>query len=175
MINVYRREETVERDVFYDGNKIPLTIFKRGFFEFFSRNGKALLYDIAKSTRRKSYQHVKANFLGTFPNQYPVDEEEYRKKKADSLARFKERHMEQKEDKDEQYIMKFIGHYKDKGLTGEKVKEKLGEIIGKEHSARWINQIYQKYKEKAKKEVVEDDYMNNMAKTAQNGGKVPSI
>ena len=54
---------------------------------------------MAKSMRRKNYGLVRADFLGGFSNQYPIDEEGYRKKKSDSLARFDQRHKEKLREK----------------------------------------------------------------------------
>ena len=97
LINVYRKPKNVQRDIFKTGEKVPVTKFERGYFEFFSRKKKALLYDKFRTTRRKTYGMVKANFTGRFTHQYTVDEEEYRKKKMDSLIRFTERKAKEKE------------------------------------------------------------------------------
>jgi len=91
LINVYRKTRHLEKDIYNDGIKRPVIQFDRGYFEFFNRGKKQLLYDKAKSTRRKNYGLVKANFLGRFTNNYPIDEEAYRKKKSESLARFEDK------------------------------------------------------------------------------------
>ncbi len=97
LLNVYRQESEVMRDVYNTGEKTPITVLKRGKYEFYSRPKKANLYDKAKSLRRKWYGLVKHDFDGDFSDQYPVGEEEYKVKKRKALSRFNERHKEQKE------------------------------------------------------------------------------
>lgn len=94
LINVYRKELRREVDLYKTGEKRPITYLQRGHFELFSRKSKQLLYEIAKSTSRKSYGHVKADHVGDYSHQYPINEEEYRKAKREALGRFKERHAE---------------------------------------------------------------------------------
>jgi hypothetical protein len=101
LLNVYRKEEKRMVDMHKTGEKMPVVKLMRGFFEFFSRRKKVILFDKARSTRRKSYGLIKADFVAKFVNQYPVDEEEYKKRKQDALKRFIERHKEEKEKKDE--------------------------------------------------------------------------
>ncbi len=91
LINVYRKHKNLMLDVFKTGEKIPIVRFDRGRFEFFSRIAKQKLYDKAKATRRRSYGLQKATLIGSFTNQYTVDEKKYRKKKKEWLTRFKER------------------------------------------------------------------------------------
>lgn len=91
LLNVYRRAEEKEMDIYNEGKKLPIVVFRRGHFEFFSRAKKALLYDRSKSAKQKNYSLVKSNFIGNFTNNYPVDQDEYRKIKAEALARFKEK------------------------------------------------------------------------------------
>lgn len=57
--------------------------FERGFFNFFSAPRKKNLYVYGK--KFYNYHSQKPNFTGRFTNFYPVDKEEYRKKKLDSL------------------------------------------------------------------------------------------
>ena len=90
LINVYRKDEKIETDLYGEG-KIPIVRFKRGEFEFFNRYKKQELYDKAKLWRKKNYNLVKPNFYGSFTNQYTLDEKEYRKKKKEFLSRFRER------------------------------------------------------------------------------------
>jgi len=141
LINVYRRELKKEMDIFNDGTKIPVTVLQRGHFEFFSRSAKALLFDIAKNTRRKNYHLVKADFLGDFTNQYPLDEEEYRKRKSDSFARFKERHTEQETRVDNSIRNGYIIHRHKEGAKAKEISKEL-EIIWKiDMTTQRINQI----------------------------------
>ena len=90
LLNVYRRSEMAKRQLFRDGTEYPVVIFKRGYFQFFARNKKAKLFDIFRTTRRKSYGTVTADFLGRFTDQYPLGEEEYKKLKREALSRFQE-------------------------------------------------------------------------------------
>jgi hypothetical protein len=110
LINVYREGKTSMRVVHgiekiapsLEGVEIPLVRFSRGNFNFYDRFSKALLYDISKSKRQKRYNLVKPIFKGSFTNQYPEDEETYKKLKKDSLSRFKQRHEEQAKSKTQQ-------------------------------------------------------------------------
>lgn len=95
LINVFRSVKEEKTQLYKGEEKVMVTKFVRGRFEFFSRKRKAQLYDKFRTTRRKNYQMVKSNFYGNFTNQYPLSEEEYKKKKHDSLTRFKERHKEE--------------------------------------------------------------------------------
>ena len=100
LINVYRKSENKMMDIYNEGEKIPVTVFSRGHFEFFSRKKKAMLYDSYRTSRRKWYGAVKCDFLGDFTNQYPIGEEEYRQKKRDSLARFQQKKEDEKKQKE---------------------------------------------------------------------------
>jgi len=96
LINVYRKSENKMMDIYKEGVKKPVTVFSRGHFEFFSKKKKAQLYDNFRTTRRKWYGAVKCDFLGDFTDQYPLGEEEYKAKKREALARFQDRHKEEK-------------------------------------------------------------------------------
>jgi hypothetical protein len=91
LLNVYRKDVKIEKDLFNDGVMRKLVRFDRGQFEFFNRYQKQKLYDKAKAIRVKSYGLIKANFLGDFKEQYTVPEADYRAKKKEWLKRFKER------------------------------------------------------------------------------------
>jgi len=92
LINVYRTETKLMKDLYKTGEKNPLVRFNRGQFQFFNRRKKEIIYDKARTTKRKSYSAVKADFIGRFTNQWPINREEYEKLKKESLRRFKERH-----------------------------------------------------------------------------------
>jgi len=92
LINVYRTETKYMKDLYKTGEKTPVVRFNRGQFEFFNRKSKEKLYDKAKTTRRKSYSGIKADFIGRFTDQWPIDREKYEMVKKDSLNRFKARH-----------------------------------------------------------------------------------
>lgn len=95
LVNVWRREENVMREMYNDGTRRPVVAFRRGYFEFFSKKKKQFLYDLSRSTKKKTYQLIKPNFKGRFTNYYPIDEAEYRLKKKEALARFKEKKAEE--------------------------------------------------------------------------------
>lgn len=100
LINVYRKETPVlvkGSKLGFSEDKVPVTRLDRGFFEFFNRYKKRWLYDKAKSTRRKSYGLVKANFIGNFTDQYPLDEAEYKEKKRKALQEVKEAETQQRD------------------------------------------------------------------------------
>jgi len=92
LLNVYRTEKKKMIDLYHTGEKRPIVKFQRGQFQFFNRTNKSKLLDMSKSKKRKSYYLVKANFIGSFTNQYPLDEEKYKERKRESLKRFGERH-----------------------------------------------------------------------------------
>jgi len=92
LINVYRTETKLMKDLYKTGEKNPLVRFNRGQFQFFNRRKKEVIYDKARTTKRKSYSAVKADFIGRFTDQWPINREEYEKLKKESLRRFKERH-----------------------------------------------------------------------------------
>ena len=60
--------------------------FERGYFEYYSRRKKKLLYTFGK--KMLDYSCVKGDFRGKFPHFYPLDETEYRKEKSDALNRW---------------------------------------------------------------------------------------
>ena len=191
LLNVYRREETKMMDVLRTGVKMPITVLKRGYFEFFNRSKKSLLYDISKSTRKKNYGLVKARFLGDFVNQYTVDEAKYKEMKKDSLTRFQERHKEQKEDKNTNIRNTFIIKQHIKGLKSGEIISRLEENLDLTLSKRQINRIIKEWEEETKTEEETEpkasetskipketpfwdkargDYTTNMVVNQKNGG-----
>lgn len=73
-------------DVFYTPNEEG--IFQRGFFNFYSKRSKKLLYLLGK--KELDYSKVKSDFKGVpgrFMNFYPINEAEYRKAKQDALIK----------------------------------------------------------------------------------------
>lgn len=151
LINVYRKETIVNVDFFRDGGaKRDLIRLDRGFFEYFGRKSKAKLYDKAKTSRKKNYGLVKANFVGRFVNQYPVDEEIYKEKKAESLRRFKERHEEQKmsNTKTDVFRDRIILDLSSKGLSGAKIAVELEEKWKYKLGKTQVNNIIKKYRDR---------------------------
>jgi hypothetical protein len=93
LLNVFRKEEETER-IFKDGEKRPTLVFERGFWELYNRSRKSNLYQMGKRTGLRNYNLVKRNCFGQFRNHYPIDEQEYRQLKKESLMRFSDRHKE---------------------------------------------------------------------------------
>jgi len=148
LINVYRKGVRMMRDMYKTGTKIPVIRFQRGYFEMYNRTKKRILFDMARSSKRKSYQLIKPNINGRFTNNYPIDEEIYKQKKMDALARFKEKKAKEKlqDDKGKKYLKHFIKYSKEKNMTGEEIAKELEEKWGLSHSPRQINRIYQENK-----------------------------
>ena len=88
LLNVYRQSLATEVDMYKDGKPRQVFKYRRGYFTFFNRKRKAVLYDVFRTTRRKSYSSIRANFTGTFNNDYMVDEATYKKMKSEALMRF---------------------------------------------------------------------------------------
>ncbi len=148
LINVYRKNVKLMRDPYKTGETVPVVRFDRGYFEMFNRTKKKILYDMARSTRKKSYQLVKANINGRFTNYYPVDKQQYLDKKREALARFKQRKDKEKEqdDKSTKAFKNFVYYWKEKSQTGQQVADKVEEQLGFLHSPQHINKIYQEIK-----------------------------
>ncbi len=139
LINVYRKNVKLMRDLYKTGEKQPVIRFDRGFFELFNRNKKKVLYDMARSTRRKTYQLVKANINGRFTDCHPLDYEKYLEKKKQALERFKERKDKEKEEmKDTFRDLWILNELKTKST---KEVSKLMENIEYQLSERRIRQI----------------------------------
>lgn len=139
LINVYRKNVKLMRDLYKTGEKNPVIRFDRGYFELFNRNKKKTLYDMARSTRRKSYQLIKANINGRFTNYYPIDQEKYLEKKKEALARFKERKDKEKEEEKDPFRNNWIA-YEMKNKSAKEVM-KLMEKYNYSLTERRIRQI----------------------------------
>lgn len=149
LINVYRKETQITTNKFKDRKPRQVTRLDRGYFEFFSRKKKQNLYDKSQSTRRKNYQLIKADFYGSFVNQYPVGEDEYRQKKKDSLARFTQRKEDEKKIKGrDKFLQMAIANIKDNNpkYKWDDVRIELSKL-GKEMSVDAIRKNYQRYKD----------------------------
>ena len=83
LINVYRSGIEKKDD---EGN--PVIELKRGFFQFFDRHQKQMLWERFLKTKTQSYSGMK-NTIGRFLNTYTVDEAAYKEKKRQSLRRLK--------------------------------------------------------------------------------------
>lgn len=159
LINVYRKSEKKMIDIYKEGTKRPITKFSRGYFQFFSRDKKSVLYDKYKTTHRKSYYAVKADFIGRFVDQYTVNEEEYKQKKKDSLARFKERHIREKKVDENKHRDIFIWKMHQKGIKSTEISTELENLFEISLKKTRINEIINKRKEKEAK-LLEIDGLN---------------
>ena len=70
-------------DVYYSADQEG--VFKRGYFNFFSRRQKKWLYLLGK--KDLNYNAVKYDFNGKFPLFYVINEEEYRIAKQEALSK----------------------------------------------------------------------------------------
>jgi len=77
--------------------------FERGYFAFYNVDKKKDLYISGK--KFYSYSNPKPNFIGRFTNFYPVDEQDYRKKKRDSLINKKSYDQEKEVSKEAQDVI----------------------------------------------------------------------
>jgi hypothetical protein len=68
-------------DVYYIANEEG--IFERGYFKFYSKRNKKMLY--LKGKKELDYNAHPYNFQGKFNNFYPIDEQEYRDLKLEAL------------------------------------------------------------------------------------------
>lgn len=125
LLNVYRKETKIT----LGKDKNPALRFDRGYFEFYNRYTKQKLFDMARSTHKRNYNLTKPDFIGRFTNNYGViDEQEYRKKKAEALSRFKER---KKAEQEVRYVKAFelrdniISVWHAKGLNGREISDKF--------------------------------------------------
>lgn len=157
MINVYRSEDNILKDIYHDGEKIALVKFDRGYFSFYNRYKKQELYDKAVSTRRRNYLMVSPNFRGRFTNVYTVDEATYRLKKKESLARFKQKHDEEKLSPRmtamQIFRQKYAFDLHEQGLTSEQISERAKNDLGFDINPSVWREDIRKYKRK----VAEDD------------------
>jgi len=132
------------RDLYKDGNKVPVVRFERGYFELFNRTKKKTLYDMARTTKRKSYQLIKANMNGRFTDNYPLDEKIYKQKKLEALQRFKEKKDKEKmtDLKFQKALAHFIKVHKEKNMTGDEIVLEVEDKLGVTYSTRRINEIH---------------------------------
>jgi hypothetical protein len=84
-----------------------IILFERGSFEFYNRKKKHKLYFLGKRTGLREYGIVKPNFKGSFTNDLPIDEDLYRLRKKEALARFEKKHKEEVKPKDNRFVKGF--------------------------------------------------------------------
>ena len=144
LINVYRKNVKLMRRMYKEEEARPVIRFDRGFFELFNRTKKKVLYDIARATRRKSYQLIKANINGRFTDYHPLDWERYLERKREALARFKERKDKEKEveSKSMKATKHFIKYHREKKETFEEIAKKVEEMLGISYTPQHINRLF---------------------------------
>jgi hypothetical protein len=145
LINTYIRNELTHVNLYNEGLR-PAIYLRRGNFQFFSRYKKAALYDISRSTHKKSYSMIKPNFLGKFRNYYPVDELAYKAKKLAALTRFSNNEKEQKRLKTDIFRDKTIINLWKEELTYQEIVERLAQDWGYEFSLQSISRVVNNYK-----------------------------
>jgi hypothetical protein len=146
LINAYIRNEVTNVNLYGDGYN-PAIYFRRGNFQFFSRSKKAMLYDISRSTHRKSYRMVTPNFIGKFRNFYPVDEMAYKEKKLEALTRFSTNEKAAKVLKTDIFRDKIIiDLHKNEELSYKEIAEKLANDWGYSYHVNSIQKVVSEYK-----------------------------
>lgn len=172
LINVYRTERPTERMMMNNEGvqeKTSVVMFERGSFEFYNRKRKHKLYFIGKRSGLREYGMVKPNFRGSFTNDLPIDEELYRQRKKEALARFETKHKEElikkKTNRFEKGLFKLLRLFAER-----KELKKISQLIGEDHSylGSMAYELRKAYPEFAK----EDDFM---AKSETGDGLMPEL
>lgn len=148
LINVYRKDVKIMKDVFKEGKKLPVVRFDRGRFEFFNRYKKQELYDKARQWKKKNYGIVKANFVGRFTEQYPFSYREYLKKKKEWLKRFDKRRREKIPAKTDIFRDRILLKLHREGKKSTEISKHLKDEYDYEIGDSWIRKILAKLKEK---------------------------
>lgn len=110
-------------DVIYYADKNDL--FKRGYFNFYSRRQKKKLYLLGK--KMLDYSVAKPNLKGTFINFYSVDETKYRQMKMDALKRRDAQH------RDKALLQRNGAFYilnQDLNMSHEQIGQRIEQITG---------------------------------------------
>ncbi len=113
-------------------------IFKRGYFDFYSRRSKKWLY--IKGKKILDYKCVKSDFgrnKGRFYKFYPVDEGEYRKAKQEALSRREIRKRSRFQVQRDALIYLMCGEKQEKGIkigdkimTQQQLSQRLEQLTG---------------------------------------------
>lgn len=149
LINVYRRTEKITKKMYGEDTARPVDKFTRGYFQFFDRKRKTILYDKATTTKRKNYFLTKANFIGRFTNNYPIDQEAYREKKMTYLKELEQTQADERTPTHKADIIRdtmIIKMHKDKKKTKE-IREYLNKEYNYDISVTHINKIKRDYLE----------------------------
>lgn len=106
--------------------------WKRGFFRFYNRDEKKYLYTVGKKIYAYDKRY-KFSFAGRFTETYPINESEYRKKKAETLKAYdkevcKVRKTQAQLEKEIRLKMlkKVFPLFESKGLSNREIADALG-------------------------------------------------
>lgn len=99
-------------------------IFQRGYFKFYSRRNKKMLY--MKGKKELNYNAHPYNFAGRFHNFYPIDEQEYRDCKREALRNRESNHRDVKLDQRNAAWMKL----EEFGMNQKEIGEFMTSITG---------------------------------------------
>lgn len=110
-------------DVYYSADQEG--VFKRGYFNFFSRRQKKWLYLLGK--KDLNYNAVKYDFNGKFPAFYVINEEDYRVAKQEALSKreSKKRNKFQMQRDASWYLLN-----RDFSMTQEKIAQRMEQLTG---------------------------------------------
>jgi len=126
LFNVFRANK--EKILYENGEQKPVIEYVRGRVEYFNRKSKALLYDIAQSTKKRNYSIVNHEFWGSFTDQYPLHKPEYIKRKYEALRRFEAKRDKEKDEKSNRYSRKMQQVVQNLVKDGKTLRE-IAEII----------------------------------------------
>jgi hypothetical protein len=90
LLNVYRGEQKLLKDIYDEGEKIPITKWDRGYFSFFNRTAKSILFDRYRTTHQKNYFGCQSDFNGEFEDFEVLPKDEYTAKKLAALGKYQE-------------------------------------------------------------------------------------
>lgn len=173
LINVYRKEEKRIVDLYKEGKPRPVVKLMRGYFEFFNRKQKSLLWDIAKAKRQKRYNLIKPAFIGRFTEQYPLDEASYKQLKKDSLSRFQKRKQEQSVARSKSDVIRdkmIWGWFKD-GKKAQDIVDLFDKEYGYVITTRYINMIIKKHQDMELQDIEEGLENENLKKVEMEKGR----
>jgi hypothetical protein len=122
-------------DVYYTADERG--IFRRGYFNFYSRHNKKMLY--IKGKKFLDYNAFKWDFRGNFTNFYTLNEEEYRKAKRDSLTQWQK--VSAVEFRRTEWMRGCIKYMYSTGLSHFEISEKINELSKCKISPRWVGMI----------------------------------
>lgn len=137
LLNVYRGEEKIMKDIYQEGQKIPIVKWSRGFFSFFNRTGKAILYDRYRSNHAKNYFSTPANFNGAFEDFDIIPKVDYAAAKLEALKDYqnkeKEKHISLRDEKYKTQRNQLILMASKLGASDDQIAKYLGSTM---HSIR---------------------------------------